>query len=176
MFNISISNKLSKGFVRNSHDVINKAIKSCSKFLLNDKNSNINQKILSISNNYRPDLIICGHNNFLYSNNIEYIKSKYSTKFILWYEDALGYRGEGPSWKENLKLIEKNHNLFDNYFITTHPDEIKTIINKKKLNYLPIPVDENIENINNYNNKFKYKDLFSLSHGVILAVLKKENR
>ena len=44
----------------------------------------------------------------------------------------------------------------------------------KKLNYLPIPVDENIENINNYNNKFKYKDLFfALSHGVNFGGLKK---
>ncbi len=175
LFNISISNKLSKGLVRNNHDVINLSYRNLiSKFTLKDKNLRINQKILSITNNYRPDLIICGHNNFLYSNNIEYIKSKYKTKFILWYEDALGYRGEGPSWKENLKLIEKNHNLFDNYFLTTYPEEIKTTINKKKLNYLPIPVDENIENLNIYNNKFKYKDLFfALSHGVNFGGLKK---
>ena len=30
----------------------------------------------------------------------------------------------------------------------------------KKLNYLPIPVDENIENINNYNNNLNIKIYF----------------
>ena len=63
----------------------------------------------------------------------------------MWYEDALGHRGKGPNWKNNLSLIEKNNELIDSYFVTTHPDEIKTIITKNKLNYLPIPVDENIE-------------------------------
>ena len=35
---------------------------------------------LSICENYRPDLIILGHNNFLYRNNIEVIKTKYKSK------------------------------------------------------------------------------------------------
>jgi len=178
LFNISISNKLTKGFLRNDHDVINMSYRDLiSKFSVNDKNLKINEKILSIANNYRPNLIICGHNNLIYSDVIEKIKSKYNTKFTLWYEDALGYRGEGPSWKENLKLIEKNNNYFDSYFLTTHPDEIKTIINKKKIHYLPIPVDENIENLNIYNQKYKYKDLFfGLSHGVNFGRLKKGKR
>ena len=110
-----------------------------------------------------------GHNNFITRENLDKIKGKYNTKIKLWYEDALGHKGDGPNWKQNLSLIEKNHDLIDSYFTTTHPDEIKTIINKSKLNFLPIPVDENIENLEKYNSKNKYKDLFfALSHGVIL--------
>ena len=42
----------------------------------------------------------------------------------------------------------------DKYFVTTHPDEIKTKISKNKMNFLPIPVDENIENLQIYNRKY----------------------
>ena len=64
--------------------------------------------------------------------------------------------------------------MINNFFTTTHPDEIKSKIDKKKLNYLPIPVDENIENLEIYNSKNKYKDLFfALSHGVNFGKLKR---
>ena len=64
-------------------------------------------------------------------------------------------------------MIEKNNHLINSYYLTTHPDEVKTSINKKKLNFLPIPVDPNIENLEIYNCKNRFKDLFfALSHGV----------
>ncbi len=175
LFNISISNKLSKGFIRNGHDVVNFSYRNYfNRSLITDKNKNINDKVLTIADNYRPNLIVLGHNNFLYPKNIELIKNKYKTKFALWYEDALGYRGEGPNWKENLSLIEKNNHLIDTYFVTTHPDEIRSQIKKNKLNFLPIPVDENIEDLKIYENGNRYKDLFfALSHGVNYGKLKR---
>tara|TARA_B110001452_G_scaffold41619_1_gene31953 strand:- start:7461 stop:9542 length:2082 start_codon:yes stop_codon:yes gene_type:complete len=175
LFNISISNKISKGLIRNDHDVINFSYRNfINKNFITDKNEKINQKVLDISNNYRPDLILLGHNNFLYRNNIEILKSKYNSKISLWYEDALGKNGDGPHWKENLSLIEKNHDLIDSYFTTTHPDVISTKINKKKISFLPIPVDQNIENLNLYEKKVSYKDLFfALSHGVNFGKLKR---
>ena len=39
------------------------------------------------------------------------IKSKYNSKIILWYEDALGQKGEGPNWKNNLNLIENTETI-----------------------------------------------------------------
>ena len=175
LFNISISNKLSKGFIRNDHDVINFSYRDyISKSFIRPNNSNINSKVKSIADNYRPDLVILGHNNILDANIIENIKKKYKTKFSIWYEDALGKKGQGPNWKDNLKLIEKNNDLIDSYFLTTHPDEIKTVINKKKIHFLPIPVDENIENLSAYETRYKTKDLFfAFSHGVNFGKLKK---
>ncbi len=175
LFNISIANKLSKGFIRNEHDVINFSYRNyLSKNLVTKNNSHINEKIINIADNYRPNLIILGHNNILEYETIYEIKSKYNSKIILWYEDALGFRGEGPNWKNNLNLIENNNELIDQYYLTTHPDEIDTKINKKKLNYLPIPVDPNIENLKIYEYKNRYKDLFfALSHGVNFGKLKK---
>ena len=175
LFNISIANKISKGLIRNNHDVINFNYRAyIKKNLISGKNSLINNKIINICNNYRPDLIILGHNNVLDTNSIESIKTKYKCKIILWYEDALGHRGKGPNWRENLSLIEKNNLLIDNYFLTTHPSEISTSINKKKMFFLPIPVDENIENLELYKNNYKYKDLFfAFSHGVNFGKLKR---
>ena len=175
LFNISIAHKLSKGFIRNGHDVINFSYRNyLDKNFLIDKNETVNKKTLSICDNYRPDLIIFGHNNLLYRNNLEKIKSKYKSKIALWYEDALGYKGDGPNWSQNLSLIEKNNDLIDNYFTTTHPDAIKSKIKKNKLNFLPIPVDENIENLKIYEHANRYKDVFfALSHGVNFGKLKR---
>ena len=78
LFNISIAHKLSKGFIRNGHDVINFSYRNyLDKNLLIDKNETVNKKTLSICNNYRPDLVVFGHNNFLYRDNIEKIKTEF---------------------------------------------------------------------------------------------------
>ena len=56
LFNISISNKISKGLIRNDHDVINFSYRNfINKNFITDKNEKINQKVLDISSNYRPD-------------------------------------------------------------------------------------------------------------------------
>ena len=175
LFNISIANKLSKGFIRNNHDVINFSYRNyLTKNFVTKNNTFINEKIINVAQNYRPNLVVLGHNNILESKTLSTIKGKYNSKIVLWYEDALGYRGEGPNWKNNLTLIENNNELIDQYYLTTHPDEIKTTIKRKKLKYLPIPVDPNIENLNVYEYKNRYKDLFfALSHGVNFGKLKK---
>ena len=175
LFNISIANKLSKGFIRNNHDVINFSYRNyLTKNFVTKNNTFINEKIINVAQNYRPNLVVLGHNNILESKTLSTIKGKYNSKIVLWYEDALGYRGEGPNWKNNLSLIENNNELIDQYYLTTHPDEIKTTIKRNKLKYLPIPVDPNIENLNVYEYKNRYKDLFfALSHGVNFGKLKK---
>jgi hypothetical protein len=69
-------------------------------------------------------------------------------------------------------LLEKNHDLIDEYFITTSPDVIKTKISRFKLNYLPIPVDPNIEE-HDFSSETKEHDLFfALSNGVNFGKLK----
>lgn len=161
LFNISIATKITNGLIRNNCDVVNFSYRN---YLSQKLFPDLDNNILDITKNYRPDLIILGHNNSLKSETLENFKNQ-KRKIALWYEDhVVNY---GPNWKTNLNLIEKNHQLIDNYFITTHPSVIKSKINKYKINFLPIPVDENIENLKIYENKFRYKDLFfALSHGV----------
>ena len=115
-----------------------------------------------------------GHNNILTSETLEKIKLNNKTKVALWYEDHL-IKG-GPNYLNNLNLIEKNRNLIDQYFVTTFPSLKNTKITKTKLNYMPIPADKNIENLEIYNSKNRYKDLFfALSHGVNFGKLKTRN-
>ena len=169
LFNLSIAAKISSGLIRNNCDVINFSYRNHSKKIFKDFNSDI----IEICKNYKPDLILLGHNNILSRNSLLKIKDNKS-KIALWYEDHIA--NYGPNWKSNLTLIEKNCDLIDNYFITTHPDVIKSKINKNKLNYLPIPVDPNIESLEIYKNKFRYKDLFfALSHGVNFGMLRKNS-
>ena len=174
LFNISIANKLTKGFIRNNHDVVNFSYRDFSSKFMIKSNRALNNKIYNITQNYRPDLILFGHNNILNEETINKIKSKYKTKIALWYEDHL-IKG-GPNYINNLDLIEKNRHLIDQYFLTTHPDSIISKISKNKMNYMPIPADKNIENLEIYNSNNRYKDLFfALSHGVNYGKLKASN-
>ena len=170
LFNLSISHKLTNGFIRNGHDVINFDYRNFNNKVINFKT--IDEKIIDIIENYRPNLILLGHNNILLTKTLQIIKIKYQCKIALWYEDHL-IKGD-PNYFNNLTLIEKNNDLIDQYFVTTSPDIIKTKIKKNKLNFLPIPVDSNIENGNFYN-KRKTSDLFfALSQGVNFGKLKKK--
>ena len=175
LFNISLSNKISKGLIRNNHDVINFSYRNYLNPFNKNSSKKINYSIEEICENYKPDIVIMGHNNVLSSNTVEKIKSKYKSKIILWYEDALSKKALGPSWESNLNLIETNSDLIDCYFTTTHPTNIiDTKIRREKLNFLPMLVDQNIENNNFFNYKNKFKDLFfGLSHGVNFGKLKK---
>ena len=75
------------------------------------KNNNaLNEKVFNITSNYRPDLILLGHNNIINSDVIEKIKAQYKTKFALWYEDHL--INGGPNYLNNLTLFKGT--LFDN--------------------------------------------------------------
>ena len=100
-----------------------------------------------------------------------FLRKNLNCKIALWYEDHV-IRGD-PNYLNNIRLIEKNNDLIDNYFITTSPDIVKTIIKKDKIDFLPIPVDSNIENGEFYEFD-KTKDLFfAVSHGVNFGKLKK---
>ena len=171
LFNISIATKLTNGFIRNNCDVINFSYRN---YLSQKIFPNLDNDILEISNNYKPDLILLGHNNILKNETMLKLKA-HKRNIGLWYEDhVVDY---GPNWRSNLDLIEKNHQLIDKYFITTHPSEIKSKINKNKIHFLPIPVDQNIENLKIYENKYRYKDLFfALSHGVNFGGLRNKSK
>ena len=178
LFNISISNKLSNGFIKNNHNVINFCYRNFyTKNRFNLLKENLDKKILEINHNYRPNLILLGHFNDLKRETMFQLKRNYKSKIFLWYEDALSNLAKGPDWDSNLNLIEKNHDLIDKYYLTTHPDVIKTNIDSKKLNYLPIPADSSVEFLEIYKNKNKTNDLFfAYSHGVNYGALKKNNK
>ena len=81
----------------------------------------------------KESLILFGHNNILKRSSLESLKKKHDCKFAIWYEDHV-IKGD-PNYRNNLDLLEKNHDLIDEYFITTSPDIIKTLIPNSKLNF-----------------------------------------
>ena len=171
IFNLSIARKLSKGFIRNGHDVIDYDYRIFRRKIFS--NYSIDETILDISENYKPDLILFGHNNILKRSSLESLKKKHDCKFAIWYEDHV--MKSDPNYRNNLNLLEKNHDLIDEYFITTSPDIIKTSIPNSKLNFLPIPVDQNIEAYDFSMHKKKNDLFFALSHGVNFGKLKNNN-
>ena len=168
LFNLSIAKKLSKGFIRNGHDVIDFDYRILPKKLL--FNTTIDQQIIDISSNYHPDLILFGHNNSLKRSTLEFLKEKYNCKLSIWYEDHV-FKND-PNFRKNLDLLEKNFDLIDEYFITTSPDIVKSKIPYSKLNFLPIPVDPNIEEYDFSEVEKKNDMFFALSHGVNYGKLK----
>ena len=179
-YNLSLANKISNGFIKNNNHVINIDYRSkkfeTNSFGLNNFfiKSNFDDEILKIITNYKPDLILLGHNNILKRETIITIKDTHRAKIALWYEDHI--TKNDPNSSNNLKLIEKNHDLIDQYFITTHKRHIKTKINHKKIHFLPMPVDASVEKSNFSDQKNKSFDLFfAISHGVNRGVLKKNH-
>tara|TARA_B110000211_G_scaffold137646_1_gene157440 strand:- start:3718 stop:5847 length:2130 start_codon:yes stop_codon:yes gene_type:complete len=176
-YNLSLASKISNGLIRNGHNVINYDYRAQNSDLQNFTlkkfvyGNQLDENILSIADNYKPDLILLGHNNQLNRKTILLLKKKYNSKISLWYEDHLT-KGD-PNFLTNKKLIEKNSDIIDSYFITTHPQHVKTNIDKHKINFLPMPVDESIEKYDFYKHNIKTKDLFfGISHGVNRGVLK----
>ena len=176
-YNLSLANKISNGFIKNNHHVINIDYRSRfekTKFAFNNFfiNTDLDDDIYKIVENYKPDMVLLGHNNILNRDTVFKIKKKFNTKIVLWYEDHV--TKNDPNAKKNLELIEKNHDLIDQYFITTHKKYIKSKINKSKINFLPMPVDESVEKFSFFKEKNKSKDLFfGISHGVNRGILKK---
>ena len=109
LFNISIANKLSKGFIRNNHDVINFSYRNyLTKNFVTKNNTFINEKIINVAQNYRPNLVVLGHNNILESidelttNDINIGESdRQRLKIALMEEKRLRKSNEGRSKNKN---------------------------------------------------------------------------
>ena len=114
LFNISIATKLTNGLIRNNCDVINFSYRN---YLSQKIFPNLDEDITEICRNYKPDLILLGHNNILKRSTLENFRNQ-KRKIALWYEDHIA--NYGPNWRSNL-LGEKNNDLINDYFITTHP-------------------------------------------------------
>ena len=76
-------------------------------------------------------------------------------------EDALGHKGKGPRWNENLRLIEKNNDLIDSFLQLCSLRRNKNR-NKKINSIFCNPSHENIENLELFKNNEKFKDFLKI--------------
>ena len=129
----------------------------------------LNSKLISVISNYLPDIIVLGHADLIKIETLDYIKTNYpNIKIIQWFLDRMD-----SNWLNNRKRFLDKINLMDVSFCTTDPTYLN-FKTKHKIYYMPNPVDESFETLENYNNKFFSNDVFfAMSHGVHRGVLKK---
>jgi glycosyltransferase involved in cell wall biosynthesis len=167
--NINLAKKISDGLIKQKFNITN-----FSDRYFSQKNflSKIDDKIIKIINNLRPNIILLGHTNSLRIETLKNIKDKFSnTKIAFWYEDSINRNG--PDFSKNKMFLEKYVNYVDQFFITTDKNNVQASIPKKKINFIPIPCSETSENLDLYNTKNHQFDIFyAVSHGVNRGVLK----
>ena len=170
---ISTGKKIENGLIRLGHDVEGISDRDILSYNLNFKGKeNLNKIFTEKTLYYRPDLILMGHVNSITEQSFDLIKSKFkSVKISQWYEDNL--TANGPDYEKNYSNLKNNFKYIDNFFISTHPDDVSKKDNNFKYHFLPTPVDKNIEKLNIYNLKNHIFDVFfAMSHGVNRGIIK----
>lgn len=168
--NINLASKISNGLIKENVQTINFSDRNFSKL---NNFSSIDNKVLRIIDNLRPDLVLLGHTNSLKVETLKNIKDKFSeTHLAFWYEDSVNKKG--PDFEKNRIFIEKYKDYIDNFFVTTSVNNIDVSIPKNKLNYIPIPCSSFSENLNlSKISNHIYDIFFAISHGVNRGNLKK---
>tara|TARA_A100001035_G_C27774982_1_gene498482 strand:+ start:298 stop:2421 length:2124 start_codon:yes stop_codon:yes gene_type:complete len=175
LFNISVGKKLTNGFIRNGHDVLEISdrdfLKNNKTFSLIPNKNNFQSFLIESFKNYNPDILFFGHTRNIDLNTLDVFK-KINRNLILsqWNEDpimpSLNYS------KQNIENINLYSAFVDHNFITTDPRKFRKYFKCKNLNFFFIPVDQNIESFDVFNMKPKNDLFYAMSHGVNRAVLK----
>ena len=168
--NINLATKISNGFIKDKFQTINFSDRF---FLQQNTFSSIDDRIVNIIKNLKPNLLLLGHINSLKIETLKIIKDKFTDiKIAFWYEDSINRNG--PDYNKNKQFIEKYKDYVDQYFVTTDKNNVHTSIPKNKLNFIPIPCSYVSENLNLYQTKNHEFDIFyAVSHGVNRGTLKK---
>jgi hypothetical protein len=167
---INLANKISNGFIKDKFQTINFSDRF---FLQQNPFSKIDDRIIDILKNYKPNLLLLGHTNSLKIETLKNIKDKFTDiKIAFWYEDSINKNG--PDYNKNKQFIEKYKDYVDQYFVTTDKNNIQSSIPKNKLNFMPVPCSYVCENLNLYQTRNHEFDIFyAVSHGVNRGKLKK---
>ena len=165
--------RLNNGFLRLNHSVLefsDRDIVSYYRSLKDLKGSKrLNKKLIEVISNYLPDLVVLGHADLISNETLDYIKKIYpNIKIVQWFLDRMD-----AEWKINRSRFENKFNFTDANFCTTSP-EVLNFDRRKKIYYIPNPVDESFETLNVFEKKTFSRDLFfAMSHGVHRGILKK---
>ena len=177
LYFVSIGQKLSRGFVRSGHSVLNFSDRDMIRigrgvFDIFGRKS-LNKKIVSTVKNYNPDMLLIGHADLIYRSTLEELKDfNKNLKIAQWFEDPLIVTG--PDYNLNTHKVLDKLEFIDNTFVTTSPDVLDFNKQNSKFHYMPIPVDDSVERLKvfEFNNPI-YDLFFAMSHGVNRGVLKR---
>jgi len=167
--------RINNGFIRLGHSVLGFSDRDIVKYYksINDFNGSttLNDKFRKTCYNYKPDMIVLGHCDLINAQQLGDLKSDYpNIKIAQWFLDPLNR--DGPDYLRNKKRILDKSEFVDANFLTTSPDVLKFLPNNVKNFFIPNPVDDSLETLNNFNNPCSVDVFFALSHGVHRGVLK----
>jgi glycosyltransferase involved in cell wall biosynthesis len=164
--------RINNGFIRLNNSVLEFSDRDIVSYYrsLNDIDGSkkLNKKLIEVISNYVPDILVLGHADLIKKETLIHIKKNYpNIKMAQWFLDRMD-----GQWLNNKKRFLDKIDLMDASFCTTDPNSLK--INKKyNIHYLPNPVDQSFEILENYKNNFFNNDVFfAMSHGVHRGVLK----
>jgi glycosyltransferase involved in cell wall biosynthesis len=165
--------RINNGLIRLGHSVLEFSDRDIvsNHRKLNDFNGSkyLNKKLLAVIGNYNPDLVILGHADLIDIKTLKLIKEYYpNVKFAQWFLDKMD-----SNWISNKKRFLDKLDIMDANFCTTDPSVLK-FDKMKSIYYIPNPVDQSFEKLNNSKNKNLKNDVFfAMSHGVHRGTLKK---
>tara|TARA_X000001036_G_scaffold352472_1_gene333667 strand:+ start:562 stop:2691 length:2130 start_codon:yes stop_codon:yes gene_type:complete len=166
--------RINNGFIRLGHSVLGFSDRDIQKYYKSFGDlkgaKTLNDKLKKTCYNYKPDLVILGHADLISSQQISELREDYpNTRFGQWFLDPLNKRG--PDFERNKKRILDKADVVDASFLTTSPDAL-SFLNNKKSYYIPNPSDSSFETLNNFKKPCNVDVFFALSHGVHRGVLK----
>ena len=165
--------KISNGFIRNGHSVLNFSDRDVSRSSIYNKfnnNKNVQKALIDVNKNYNPDLIVLGHADRIHNKTLKIIKqNNKNIKIIEWNVD--NYALDNTENKLSLRS-----ELIDGFFITTADPKIASCINNNFISFFPNIVDRSIERLKIFNADNHSNDVFfALSHGVGTGKLRLKN-
>ena len=166
--------RINNGFIRLGHNVLSLSDRDV---LFNNKSINdfkgvnfLQNKILDISNNFKPDLVVLGHADKVSLSTLHKLKeTNNNLLFTQWFLDPLSKYG--PDHLNNKKRILDKSEILDTSFLTTDPNSLSFKI--PKAFFIPNPSDPSFEILENYKFNCPNDVFFAMSHGVHRGLLKK---
>ena len=171
----SFANKINNGFIKNNHiveTISDRFFLKYNKSIFNPFNNNrkFNNKVINTLKNFSPNLLLIGHVFNIDDVIFNYCKNN-NIKICSWYIDSVSKEFLNSDKKQKFFY---NLNHVDKCFITSSPKIFKKHKFFNKLQFIPNPVDDSIDNLKNFEHRELEFDIFSaISHGQNRGILKK---
>jgi len=167
--------RINNGFIRLGHSVLGFSDRDIVKYYKSYKDftggTTLNEKLRKTCYNYKPDMIVMGHSDLISAQQLGQLKNDYpNIKIAQWFLDPLNKNG--PDFERNKKRIMDKSEYINTNFITTSPQVLKFLPKNTKNYFIPNPVDNSFETLNNFSKPCNVDVFFALSHGVHRGVLK----
>ena len=166
--------RINNGFIRLGHNVLtlsDRDIIHSNKTLYDLKGVNFLQnKIIDISKNFKPDLVVLGHADRVSLPTLFRLKeANINLQFTQWFLDPLSKYG--PDHENNTNRILDKKEILDTSFLTTDPNSLSFKI--PNAFFIPNPSDPSFEILDNFRYDCNNDVFFAMSHGVHRGLLKK---